>query len=749
MSAASHEVSTGRRSDVTNGSQLLPSQALLELRAILENATVGILFSRNRILVQANPQLAQMFGFASVKDVIGQPGLVLYPSQAAYDALGDEAGPLLAAGKPYRGEIEMRRQDGSLFWCRMSAKAINQQRTQDGTIWIMEDVTAQREADRRLREALADQEMIFNNAAVGIMHVRERIVVRANRKLEKIYGYGPGEMLGRSARDFHSSEELFLRLADLAHDTLWRGEAFSTEWPAKRKDGTLFWVRLTGQREPNAGDRFDAVWLFEDITEKRHAEEALAQVHEELERRVLERTSDLSAANTQLQEEIFERMQAEQRVWQMAHHDALTGLPNRALLHDRLGQTLMQAARDRNRVGVMFLDLDRFKNINDTLGHDVGDQLLKAVAERLRGVVRAADTVARLGGDEFVVILHDIADADDAARVADKIIATFVPVVRIDSHELRTSTSIGISIYPEDGSEANALMKNADTAMYHAKRAGRDNFHFFSARMSAETERQFRLEQRLLSALEQGHLSLVYQPQIALFPGKPRTVCGTEALLRWNDPEDGPISPAEFIPIAEESGLILPVGEWVLHNALRQNRRWQDAGYPPLPVAVNLSPRQFCQKGLVDTIRRILAETGQPAHLLELEITETALVQDAEEARARLEELAAMGVRLAIDDFGIGYSSLNYLKRFPVNRLKIDRSFVGDLTTDSEDAAIVAAIIGLARGLDLELVAEGVETAEQLAGLQALGCHCFQGYYFSHPLSPDHEQELFAPSRLS
>ncbi len=612
-----------RRQDellATGGEPL--SQVLLELRAILENATVGILFSRNRVLVRANPQFAQMFGFDSVKEVVGQPGLVLYPSQEAYDALGAEAGPLLAAGKPYRGEIEMRRKDGTLFWCRMSAKAINPQRTQDGTIWIMEDVT-----------------------------------------------------------------------------------------------------------------------------ERRRVQEALLQAHDELEQRVLERTSELSEANAKLQAEIFERLQAEQRIWHIAHHDALTGLPNRALLHDRIGQALAQAARDRSRVGVMFLDLDRFKSINDTLGHEIGDQLLKVVAERLRGAVRAVDTVARLGGDEFVIILNDIADADDAAQVAEKIVASFAQSMRIGAHELRTSTSIGISLYPEDGREANALMKNADTAMYHAKRAGRDNFHFFSARMSAEAERQFRLEQRLLVAFEKKQFALAYQPQVEVVPGQPATLCGMEALLRWSDPVEGTISPAEFIPLAEETGLILPIGEWVLRNALRQNRRWQEAGRPALPVAVNLSPRQFRQKGLAETVRAILAETGQPAHLLELEITETALAYDADEARARLEELAAMGVRLAIDDFGTGYSSLGYLKRFPVGGLKIDRSFVADLTRAPEDAAIVAAIVGLARGLDIEVVTEGVETAAQLAVLQALGCRRFQGFLFARPLPADQEEALFAPPR--
>jgi diguanylate cyclase (GGDEF)-like protein/PAS domain S-box-containing protein len=723
----------------------LPSNDVLrDLRAILENATVGILFTRNRLLTRANPVFVQMFGFVG-DSYVGQPGRVLYPSDADYEAIGALAGPMLAAGQPFQADVEMLRQDGSVFWCRLSAKAVDPRHPQEGTIWIAEDVTAQRTADGRLRQALTDQEMIFNNAAVGIMYVRERIVARANRKLEEIFGYGPGEMIGRSALDFHTSEASFRHLAELARDTLWRGETFTTEWEARRKDGSTVWVRLTGHREADAGERFDVVWIFEDITERRRMQEELLQAREELEQRVLERTAELSTANAQLQDEIFERMQAEQRIWHIAHHDALTGLPNRALLHDRLQQALAQAQRNRGRLAVMFLDLDRFKTINDTLGHEVGDELLKEVAQRVRAAVRASDTVARLGGDEFVVVLHDIEDANDAGRVAEKIVAAFVPPVRIGKHELRASTSIGIGLYPEDGDEAYALMKRADTAMYHAKHAGRNQFHFFSARMSAAAQRQFHIEHRLVAALEKGQLSLVFQPQVDLAA---RAVCGMEALVRWRDPDEGDISPAEFIPIAEETDLIQPIGEWVLLNAMRQNRRWQEAGRPALPIAVNLSPRQFRHKDLVAGVRAILAETGQPAQLLELELTETALAHDTDEACARLEELAAMGVRLSIDDFGTGYSSLVSLKRFPVGKLKIDRSFVRDLCVDRNDAAIVAATIGLARGLELDIIAEGVETECQRDALLALGCQRFQGYLFARPQPAENEAGIFTPEGL-
>ena len=846
------------------------AQALIELQAILENATIGILFSRNRVVMQANPLCAQMFGYTR-EEFIGLSALNLYPSEAAYEAVGREAGPALAAGESYQNEFEMRRKDGSLFWCRLSAKAVDPRHTQEGTIWIMEDVTedrmmlealeqsttelgaifdtaligiavirervvvrcnprfeellgyrngelvgqsarvmyendeeflslgrqiyaelgagnthrreqsvprkngkplwarfsgrafdqsrptagsvwlledigAEREAEAKIRHALAEQEMIFDNAAVGILFVRNRHVQRCNRRLAEIFGWTPEDLTGKSTRVFFASEDDYLALGARAYDAILRGEVYISEQQVVRRDGSLLWVRTTGRRVGEAQSyNFDVIWIFEDITERRSAQEELVRARDELEVRVVERTAELATTNAQLQGEIFERMQAEQRIWHMAHHDALTGLPNRALLLDRLGQSLVQAARYDSFVAVMFLDLDRFKSINDTLGHHIGDELLKHVAERLRAVVRAVDTVSRIGGDEFVVILQEIAGTEDAVIVAEKILNALAPAVPIEGHQLRATPSIGISLFPEDGSDAYMLMKNADTAMYHAKAAGRNTFQFFAPRMNTEAERFFKLEHRLRAAFEAGQLRLHYQPLIDLHR---HAVCGLEALLRWQDPEQGMISPGEFIPIAEETGLILPIGEWVIGEALRQNRRWQEEGRPLVPVSVNLSPRQFRQTDLVESVSNILAETGQPASLLELEITESTLMHDVDETLAKLEALSAMGVRLAIDDFGTGYSSLAYLKRFPVDKLKIDQSFVRDLTHDRDDAAIVAAIVGLARSLGLDILAEGVETDAQLAALTGHGCSKFQGYYFSRPLAPDRADELFAPAVL-
>lgn len=453
-----------------------------------------------------------------------------------------------------------------------------------------------------------------------------------------------------------------------------------------------------------------------------------------LEQRVIERTAELAEANAQLQEEVYERMRAEQRVWQIAHHDALTGLPNRALLQDRLAQVLTNAARNADKVAVLFLDLDRFKSINDTLGHDVGDELLKLVAQRLQGVIRSVDTVCRLGGDEFVIVLTQVSSPDDAVMVAEKILAALAPTVHIHGHELRATTSIGISLFPDDGNDAFSLMKNADTAMYHAKTEGRNNFQFFTPRMNEEAMRFFNLEQRLRAALVERQFVLHYQPIVDSRTGE---IVSLEALVRWNDAEMGLVPPSDFVRIAEEAGLIIALGEWVLEEALAQHQRWQAAGIPCVPIAINLSPRQFRHRELVPSIQKALATSGLPPHLLEIEVTESALMHDVDECVRKLNQLVEMGVRIAIDDFGTGYSNLSLLTRFPVSKLKIDYTFVRDVCTDRDSAAIVAAILGLAQRLELDTVAEGVETTGQVQFLHEQGCKHHQGYLYSRPVPAD------------
>jgi diguanylate cyclase (GGDEF)-like protein len=414
----------------------------------------------------------------------------------------------------------------------------------------------------------------------------------------------------------------------------------------------------------------------------------------------------------------------------MAYHDSLTGLPNRALLTDRLERAVLNAQRTGRPLAVMFLDLDRFKTINDSLGHMSGDALLKEVAGRLCRAVRASDTVARLGGDEFVVLAPHIRDNEEAAQVADKIIATLALPFPLDGHTLHITPSIGISVCPGDGQDVETLMRHADAAMYHAKAAGRNNFQFFTQKMdSAATFLE--LESRLRSALAQNEFELHFQP---IIDTGTRRLHSLEVLLRWRQPGSGLVGPDKFIPLLEENGLIVPVGEWVIRRACEQSMEWQRQGLQPVPLAVNLSPRQFMHNGLVPAIRRILDETGIDPALLEFEITETALMEHGEQTLDILGQINAMGIRLSIDDFGTGYSSLAYLKRFPVKKIKIDRAFIKDLENSAEDRAIVAAIIALSNSLQLSVVAEGVETEGHYALLREGGCRFAQGYLFSQPV---------------
>lgn len=432
--------------------------------------------------------------------------------------------------------------------------------------------------------------------------------------------------------------------------------------------------------------------------------------------------------------DITEHKQAEEHVHHLAHYDALTDLPNRTLFSDRLGQALIQAQRNHGRAAVMFLDLDRFKVINDTLGHSIGDLLLQEVAARLTGCVREGDTVSRLGGDEFVVLLPELRDAEDAYVVAQKLLAAAALPFELHGHELHISASIGISFYPDDGASAEMLMKNADVAMYRAKEMGRNNYQFYHADMNARSFERLTMETSMRRALEREQFELYYQPRYEMPEGR---IVGVEALIRWHHPDLGLVLPAQFIPLAEETGLILPIGEWVLRAAATQGKAWQQAGLPPLFMAANVSARQFRQTDFAGKVGQILQDTGFDPCWLELELTETTLMKHSEESVESLSKLKAMGIRIAIDDFGTGYSSLGYLKRLPVDILKIDRSFVSDVTVSLDDAAIVEAIIAMARSLGLHVVAEGVETAEQAKFLKAHKCEEMQGYYFSKPLPVD------------
>ena len=442
--------------------------------------------------------------------------------------------------------------------------------------------------------------------------------------------------------------------------------------------------------------------------------------------------------------DVTERKRAEEQIKSLAYHDVLTGLPNRLLFNDRLNVAVAQAHRLQQRLGVLFLDLDRFKVINDSLGHSLGDRLLQAVAERLEAGVREGDTVARLGGDEFILLLPGIARADDIAKVAEKILDSLRLPFRLEGRDLFVTASIGLSLYPEDGLDGETLVKNADIAMYRAKEQGRDNFQLYTQTMNERAVERLQLESSLRKALAHGELLLHYQPLLDLSTGR---VHGVEALLRWEHPESGLVYPGDFMHLAEITSLILPIGVWTLRTACAQVKKWQEEGHPHLSVAVNLSARQFQQVEVVDHVKRALRETGLSPRSLDLEITESHAMANAEATIHTLRELKALGVRISIDDFGIGYSSLSYLKRLPIDTLKIDQSFVRDITSDPDDAAIATAIIALAHTLKLRVVAEGVETQQQLEFLSTRQCDRMQGFLFSRPLAAADCGEFLARAR--
>jgi diguanylate cyclase (GGDEF)-like protein len=429
---------------------------------------------------------------------------------------------------------------------------------------------------------------------------------------------------------------------------------------------------------------------------------------------------------------VTERLNTERTIHYMAHHDALTGLPNRRLMQDRLNQAIMAARRKQRHVAVLFLDLDRFKVVNDTLGHDTGDFILKDVAKRLVSCVLEADTVSREGGDEFVIILPDLDRPEHARTVADKILKEVAKPVEIAGHEIHITPSIGISHYPNDATDVQQLLKQADNAMYQAKDAGRNTIRYFTNDLNFLLARRLEVESKLRKAIDNEEFFLRYQPQVDIASGR---ICGMEALIRWNDPQKGEVFPNDFIFVAEELGLIVPIGEWVFRTACRQLKHWEDEGLPVVTVSINISPRQFMSRRLVSTLLAIVRETGADPRRIELEITETMIMRNIEQSVETLTQLRSVGMQVAVDDFGVGYSSLNQLTRLPASSMKIDRSFVMNMCDDPSSASITEAIIAMARRLKLRVIAEGVETRAQLDFLRANDCEAFQGYLFSRPVT--------------
>lgn len=854
-------------------------QTLREMEAIMRNASVGVLITRNRSMVRYNANFAEVFGFSGEAG-IGRPARLLFRSDEEYADVGARAGPLLGSGKPFQQELWMRRQDGSDIWVNLIGYVENPESPAAGTIWILEDRSAFRRAEEALKRAHDEQQLILDHSVVGIGFVKNRVFQRCNSRLEEIYGFAPGELTGQPTRVTFLSDRLHESVGEAAYAVLARGETYAAEGIHRRRNGDPFWVRITGRAidpdDPQGGsiwnyeditdrklaeeslresetlqraildsanlmiiatdrdgrivtanpasekllgwsagelaralptdtfidtsaideqrealfadlgyeaiDALDVLlararlgtidereWRFRrrdgttlpvqlsvsplhhgvgpvrgfllvaaDITERLEAEQALKRSHEQLEVRVRERTAELEA-------EMVERRRAEQRLKYLAHHDSLTGLPNRTLLARRLGEAIENSAAQNLMAAVMFIDLDRFKNINDSLGHHAGDALLKEVAQRITGVLRAGDTVARIGGDEFVVVLPCLDLAQHAELIAGKLHEVLQRPVRVAGHELVATPSIGICLYPNDGASADALLRNADAAMYAAKGAGRNAIRRFEVAMTQSAEQYFQIEIALRRAIERGEFVPYFQPWIDLAD---QSIAGMEVLVRWRHPELGLVPPMRFIPVAEEAGLIAAIGEQVIRAACQQLRTWDVAGLHVPVLAVNLSPMQFRDPRLVDVISEILAETGSDPARIELEITETAIMQDGELTMATLRRMKDAGFHLSVDDFGTGYSSLAYLKRFPVDKLKVDRSFVMDMVRDANDDAIVRTVVALAKALRLKVTAEGVETAAQRDALREMNCDFAQGFFYFRPQAAgDIEQELLGRLR--
>ncbi|CAB3640001.1 sensor domain-containing protein [Paraburkholderia rhynchosiae] len=569
-----------------------------------------------------------------------------------------------------------------------------------GVLGSYTDITERKRADLALRLQSRALDASVNAILITAPSPLGNLIEYVNPAFMRITGYAPAEVIGHDCRVLQRDDRDQEGVA-LIRQALAANREVSAVVRNYRKDGALFWNQLFIAPVPNAeGVITHHIGVINDVTD-------LMRYQEQLE--------------------------------YQANYDSLTRLPNRNLLRDRLQHALIVAQRQHKGVAVVFMDLDGFKNVNDSLGHSVGDRLLGVVAERLARCTRTSDTVARHGGDEFVIVMTDTVDEQSLIAWMERARASISEPVWLDGTELYVGCSMGASLFPQDGDDAETLMKKADLAMYRAKDMGRNTFQFYQPEMNASAGARLNLERRLRRALRDNEFLLHYQPQVDIQSGQ---IVGTEALVRWHDPEGGLVPPSSFIPVAEECGLIGPLSEWVLREACRQNKAWQDLGLPPARVSVNLSARVFQQRDIAKLVMQVLDETGLEPQYLELELTESAIMRNAEEAVSMLNELHALGIGLAIDDFGTGYSSLSYLKRFPVDRLKIDRSFVSDIGVSADDETITSAIIALAHSLKLQVIAEGVETSAQLDFLKERACDEMQGFYFAKPLSTDAISEL-------
>lgn len=657
------------------------------IRAILNGVPEAILaLQADGSISSCNPAAEKILQ-ASESQLIGQNLLQFFAPAEAITSLADIAG-----SQKVNHEFEGRNCYGENFTMWLSLSPLSEY---DDDIWVcvISDISSWKRTKLALVQTSNELNAILENAMVGIAFIKNRQIIRVNNKFEQLFLFSREDIEGQSTLCLHPSEEAFERFGEQAYSALSEAENFEAQVEMIRANGEKFWCAVAGQVINPENPTEGSIWLYEDVTNQRLNEERLTR---------------------------------------LASSDILTGLPNRGVFKDRLEHAIHKAKRQNGRLAVFFLDLDHFKHINDSLGHKAGDILLCEVARRIRSCVRDSDTVARLGGDEFTVILEDINSAQYVGKVAEKILSTTALPYMLDNIEVNISPSIGISLYPADGRDVDMLVRNADAAMYYAKSTGRNNFQFYSSEMNAQASQRLAMETALRRAVELQEFYLQFQPQIELETGR---VAGAEVLLRWHTEQWGDVSPAIFVPVLEDTGLINTVGEWVLKKTCEAFMANHDYLPDDFLMAVNLSGRQFKGNLLVNFVRNLLEQTGMPAKNLELEITESLLMENTEQAVQTLGELSLLGITLAIDDFGTGYSSLSYLKQFPLNVLKIDRTFVRDVTEDSDDAAIVNAILAMSNSLALQVVAEGVETAEQLAFLRKSQCKRAQGFYFSKAIN--------------
>jgi len=641
----------------------------------------------------------RLFGYTAA-EAIGRHILFLYAEPDGEEETGFQDMFLGHGGREL--EVRRRRKSGEVFWASLQLSLVRAAGGQPtGIIGYLTDITERIDAQETLRL----HAHIFEHSDEGILitDAHERIV-SVNRAFTRITGYEARDVAGQTPRVLRSGQHDAAFYAEIRQrierEGRWQGEIQD-----RRKNGEIYptWVSISAVRDGD-GKITHYFSIFSDITERKRAEE---------------------------------------RIHYLAYYDALTELPNRALFYKLVDQALIEARRNRQHGAILFIDLNRFKPINDSLGHGVGDSLLQLIGLRLREALRNEDVVARLGGDEFVVALFDIARREHAAVVAQKILASFEAPFVIDQHELKVGAAVGISVYPQDGDDTETLLRLSDIAMYRAKKAGADGYAFFSQEMNARALDRLKIENGLRHAIERNELRLHYQPKADLASGR---IVGAEALVRWQHPEQGMVSPADFIPVAEETGLIVRISAWVIDAALRQACALRDAGFAPIRIAVNLSARDFSPL-LPQRVAAALAAHGIGPDWLELEITESMLMHSTDRVIEMMDEISKLGVALALDDFGTGYSSLSYLKRFPIDTLKIDRSFVMNMPRDTNDCAIAGAIVGMAKQLGHKVIAEGVETAEQLTFLKGLGCDEMQGYLLSAPVTAEKFAALLREDR--